>query len=255
MTFDLSKIKPTRSDMPPRTVIYGPHKIGKSTFASQAPAPIFLQTEDGLGAIDTSAFPLCQSWGALLECVTSLYQEDHKYKTVVLDSADWAEKLAHQQVCETEKVKSLEKIGYGKGYAFAADLFAELLSGFDALRKKGMGVVVLAHAEIKRFDDPLADAYDRYQIKLHKTVSKTIQEWADVISFAQLATITKTEAVGFDGKRTRAISTGQRVLNLVGSASFDAGNRYGMPDTISLDWPAYEAALTESRKQPTKQDK
>ena len=95
MAFDLSSIKKTRSDLPPRTLIYGEHKLGKSTFASQAPAPIFIQTEDGLDAIDAKAFPLCKKWGDILEAVATLYQEQHEFKTLVIDSMDWAEKLAH----------------------------------------------------------------------------------------------------------------------------------------------------------------
>ena len=39
-------------------MLYGTHGIGKSTFASCAPKPIFLQTEDGLGEIDCDKFPL-----------------------------------------------------------------------------------------------------------------------------------------------------------------------------------------------------
>jgi hypothetical protein len=251
MAFSLQSIKATRSDMPPRTIVYGEHKVGKTSFASQAPSPIFIQTEDGMDAIDGKAFPLCRSWQDVLDCIASLYQEQHEYKTVVLDSMDWAERLAHAKVAKDNDVTGLEKIGYGKGYAFAADLFSELLEGLNALRtQRGMHVVMLCHAEIRRFDDPLADAYDRYQIKLHKQTAKMVQEYADVIAYAALDTITKTEKEqGFKPARNRAMTTGQRVLHLQGSPSFTAGNRYGLPASIPLDWEAYETALTSARAQ------
>lgn len=233
---------------PPRILVYGPHKIGKSTFAAQAPAPIFIQTEDGLDAIDADAMPLCGAWGDILAHVTALYEQEHAYKTVVLDSVDWAERLAHQQVAENNGVKGIEGIGYGKGYVFAADLFNELLLGLNALREhKGMAVILIAHAEIRRFDDPLADAYDRYQIKCNKLVAKMVQEWADVIGFAQLDAVTKTEDSKAGTKRTRAVTTGQRVLRLEGSPSFDAGNRYGLPATLPLVWGEFETALAAAR--------
>jgi hypothetical protein len=250
MTFSIQQIKRTRFDMPPRTVLYGPHKIGKSTFASCAPAPVFIQTEDGLDAIDAEAFPLCKSWEDVLAAVTALYQEKHDFKTVVLDSGDWAEKLLHEHVSrEKADGKGIEAIGYGKGYIYAAEAFGDLLAGLNALRiERGMGVVVLCHAEIKHFDDPLADSYDRYQIKLHKQVGKLLQEWADVIGFAQLDTVTKVEKEqGFKQERTRALTTGRRVIRLTGSPAFDAGNRYGLPDTIDLTWEAYEQALNQAR--------
>lgn len=250
MAFSIQQIKKTRVQMPPRTVLYGPHKIGKSTFASCAPSPVFLQTEDGLDDIDAEAFPLCTSWEDIINQVTALYEQEHSYSTAVLDSGDWAERLLHAHISKTHSNgKGIESIGYGKGYVYAAEEFSTLLEGLNALRtERGMGVVILCHAEIKRFDDPLDDSYDRYQIKLHKQTSKLLQEWADVIGFAQIDTHTKVEDQGFKKERKRAVSTGRRVLRLAPSAAFDAGNRYGLPDTIDLVWSEYEQALNNARK-------
>lgn len=251
MTFSIQSVKRTRSNLPPRVVVYGPQKLGKSTFASCAPAPIFIQTEDGLDEIDAQAFPLCTSWQQVLDAVAVLYNEKHDYKTVVLDTADWAEKLLHSHLCEQDKVTSIELVakGYGKGYVVAAEHFMDLLDGLNALRKeRGMGVIILSHTEIKRFDDPLAESYDRYQIKLHKQVGKLMQEWADVIGFAQLEAFTQIEEKNDfkKTKRARALG-GRRVLRLQPSPAFDAGNRYGLPDEIDLAWAAFQAALDEAR--------
>lgn len=250
MSFSLQQIKRTRSDLPPRTLVYGTHKIGKSTFASCAPSPVFIQTEDGLDAIDADAFPLCQSWEDVLSCVGTLYNEPHEFKTVVLDSADWAEKLLHEHVVAEYKVKSIEQVekGFGKGYVRAAEIFSELLDGLGALRtERGMGVVVLCHAEVRRFDDPMAESYDRYQLKLHKQVAKMLSEWSDVIGMAQLETMTTKHELGFNQERTRALTTGRRVLCLEGGPAFDAGNRLSLPRKIDLTWEAYQAALDNAR--------
>jgi hypothetical protein len=251
MAFSLNQIRKTRSDMPPRTLVYGAHKIGKTSFAAAAPACVFIQTEDGAEAIDGEAFPLCRTWQDVLDAVGSLYSEPHEYKTVALDSMDWAERLLHKHLCEQHGVKSIELVekGYGKGYVLAAEVFGELLDGLNALRtQKGMHVVLLCHAEIRRFDDPTADSYDRYQLKLHKQVGKLAQEWADVIGFAALDTVTKVEKEqGFKPARNRALTTGRRVLHLQGSPAFEAGNRYGLPPSIPLDWQSYETALAQAR--------
>lgn len=250
MGFSLQQVKRTRSDLPPRTIIYGPHKIGKSSFAAAAPSPIFIQTEDGLEAIDTNAFPLCHSWGDLLSAVASLYQEEHDFKTLVLDSVDWAQRLAQAQVCENQGVKGIEDIGYGKGYVYAADLFNELIDGLNAIRKdRRMHIVLLCHAEIKTFNDPTSDSYDRYQMKLHKQINKILQEWADVIGFAQIDAATKVEKKDDFKKteRTRAVTTGRRIVHFAPSAAFEAGNRYGLPNQIELSWDAYQTALNNSR--------
>ena len=241
----LNQIKPTRQARPPRVVIHGAHKVGKSTFAAAAPRPIFVATEDGQDNIDAEAFPLCQSWQSVLDCITALYQEDHDYQTVVLDSGDWAERLAWGAVAKDHNVDSIEGIGYGKGYVFAADLFRELLDGLNALRNhKAMQVIVICHSEIKRFDDPLAQSYDRHQIKLHKLCGKMLQEYADVIGFCQIDSVTQTEDHGFKKERARVIDTGRRILRLAPSAAYDAGNRYGLPASIPLDYQAFADAMS-----------
>jgi len=94
-----SRIERGRTPMPPRVLIYGTEGIGKSTFASQAPKPIFVQTEDGLGEIECDKFPLAQSFEEVQEALTSLHQEEHDYQTVVIDSLDWFERLSWDAVC------------------------------------------------------------------------------------------------------------------------------------------------------------
>jgi hypothetical protein len=255
MGFSLAQVKKTRSDIPERITILGAQKVGKSTFGSCAPAPIFIPTEDGLENIDADAFPLCKSWNDVMSAVAALYSDKHDFKTVVLDSADWAERLLHKHVVDAEnkpdKIKSIEDFGYGKGYVFAADHFAQLLEGLNALRiERGMRVIVLCHTEIRRFDDPLSAGYDRYQIKLHKQAGKLLQEWSDVIGFAQLESFTRTEKKNDFAKTERALAatSGRRVLHLAGSPAFDAGNRYGLPERIDFSWSAYADAITAARK-------
>jgi hypothetical protein len=252
MSFDINSIKKTKADTPARILLYGPHKIGKSTFAANADNPIFIPTEDGLEAIEAQAFPLCRQWSDVIDAVTTLYTEKHDFKTCVLDSADWAETLAQQEVVRNykeKKVDGIESIGYGKGYVYAAETFRNLLDGLNSLRThRNMEIIILCHAEIKRFDDPLAESYDRYQIKLHKIIGKMVQEWADIIGFSQNESTTKTkEGEGFDKDRTRAIDLNRRVIKLSPNAAYDAGNRYGLPETLPLDYAVFKDALNKAR--------
>ena len=49
------------------------HGIGKSTFAAQAPSPVFIQTEDGLGMLDCAHFPLAASFDDVIGALAALY--------------------------------------------------------------------------------------------------------------------------------------------------------------------------------------
>lgn len=248
MTFDLKSIRKTKSQAPERILLYGEHKIGKSTWASQAPDVIFIQTEDGLDNLDVAAFPLATSWDELMEAIGTLYDSEHDYKTVAIDSLDWAEKLAQQQACKDHEKSGIEEFGYGKGYTYTAEVFAQLFDGLNALRtERGMRVILICHAEIKTFNDPLADSYDRYQIKLHKMIGKKAYEWCDVIGFAQQDAATKEEDQGFGKKRTVVKDLSRRVLRLAPNAAYDAGNRYDLPAVLPLVWSDFEQALQTAR--------
>lgn len=232
---DLSSITVNRATKPPRIVVYGDHKIGKSTFAASAPNPIVMRTEDGLAAIQVPAFPLAQSYQDVINAIDTLYQGGHPFQTAVLDSLDWLEPLVWKYTAEQENksnIKDIEDIGYGKGYTKADEHWRTILDGLDALNAQGMTIICLAHAEIKRFDAPDTEAYDRYQIKLHKRASAIIQEWADVIGFAHHEVMTVTEDAGFNKKTTRGVSVGTRVLSVEERPAYYAGNRYSLPPDL-----------------------
>ena len=75
----LEQVESGRKPAPRRALLYGTHGIGKSTFGSMAPAPIFIQTEDGLGEIDCAKFPLAQTFDQAMAALSELYSEKHPY--------------------------------------------------------------------------------------------------------------------------------------------------------------------------------
>lgn len=245
MAINLQSLRKTSVVRPPRAVVYGTHGVGKSSFAAQAPNPVFIQTEEGLDALDVTAFPLARSYEEVMEAIQSLYSEDHEFKTVVLDSADWLEKLIFKQVAVNQKVANIEDIGYGKGYGFAVDLWHNVMEGFDLLRnEKGMGVIMLAHTQIKRYDDPLTDSYDRYMLDLHKGGASIISEWCDLLMFANYRVSTVKSDLGFNQKKTRAVGVGERMLYTQERPGWVAKSRWPLPDTLPLDYETFSTALT-----------
>ena len=249
MAIDLKSLQKGKRHRPPRLVIYGEHGMGKSTYASQAPTPVFIQTEDGLGNIDATSFPLANKYQDVLDAIAVLFTEDHEFQTVVIDSLDWLENLIWKHVAQEHGLESIEGIGFGKGYVFAADRFREILAGLNALRdQKGMAVILTAHSQVKRFDDPASEPYDRYSMKLHAKAAAVVQEWADAIGFVAQEMIVKKEDVGFKKKVARGVAVGGHVLHLKRTPAYDAKNRYSLPDTLPLDWGAFADALTEAQQ-------
>lgn len=252
MTTLFERITRGRRPRPRRVLIYGTGGVGKSTWASCAPSPIFLPIEDGIGDIECAAFPLLTSWDQVCQALDDLYEQPHDFRTIVLDSVDWLERLIWDQVCrdQPKPVASIEDIGYAKGYTFALSYWRALLDGMEALRTKhGMTCILIGHSKIEKFESPDAPAYDRYSVKLHRHAAGVVCEWADEVLFARHKTLTTTTEEGFGVKRTRGISTGERVLCCTEKPSHVAKNRLDLPDEIPLLWSAYaDHFITEESK-------
>lgn len=234
---------------PPKVVIYGPGGIGKTTFAAQAPNPIFLFTEEGQGQLDVARFepdgePVVRSWDVLLDCLSALYHQPHEFGTVVIDSLDFAEPLLWEHTARARGKEDIESFGFGKGYKFAVDEAAVMLQWLDVLRtQRNMAVVLIAHSEAIKFEDPELDTYRTFEIKLQDRLRERIKDWCDCILFANYRTST-TKDKGTD--RVRAVGSGQRALYTQKRPAFTAKNRYGLPPRIDLSWDAFVEAISAS---------
>lgn len=252
MAFSLASLA-RNTPKPPRIIIHGDPGIGKTTFAACAPNPVVIQTEDGLGTLDVQAFPLAKKLGDVMDALHSLYTEQHDFQTLVVDSLDWLEPLVWQAVCAEHKVASIETLGYGKGYVEALRYWRQFFDGVTALRDdRAMTVVMIAHSQIVRVEDPTMPAYDSHSLKLHKRAAALSEEFADVILYAAIRTNTVTEESGFNNKRTRATTTGERVMHTVGQPAFLAKSRYPMPSPMPLVWEAFAQALPPQLAQSLK---
>lgn len=247
MAIDLKSLrKNSGNDKMPIIVIYGVEGVGKSTFGAGTPNPVFLPTEDGLGTINCTTFPLLKSFDDAIEAIGSLYTESHDFKAIVVDSLDWLEPLVWQKVCRDHGVNSIEEIGYGRGYTHALNYWREYLDGLNALRdERKMVIIQIAHSTVKRFDNPETEPYDRYQIKLHEKASALIREHADVVGFCNYHISVRKEDVGFNKKVTRGVSSGKRLIYLTEKPAFQAKNRYAMPEQLPLEWEAIAQHLPQ----------
>jgi len=229
MAFDLSSISNETRLRAPRILLLGVEKIGKSTFAADASNPIFIPINGEEGVDDIKLpkfvsgetvpqFPVCSHLNEVFECLNTLWNTEHEYQTVVIDSASSLEPIIWQKCCEDNNVKSISDVqgGYNKGREIVAVENWRLMTQYlDALRTtKNMSSIIIGHVKVKRFDDPTAGSFDTYEFAVDKFAAALFYQWADAILFVNTKTVVTKEDIGFnkEAKRGIDISMEQRYL-------------------------------------------
>ena len=225
---------------PQKAVLFGPEGIGKSTLAAQFPAPVFLDTEGGTHHLDVARLPAPKTWADVVAGIAALATEAHDFKTLVIDTADWLEKLLVDHVCKAANKASIEDFGYGKGYVVLAEEFTKFLASLEPLLRRGMHVLLLAHTRIVKFEQPdAAGAYDRYELKLSKQVGPLVKEWCDVLLFANYF----TKVAENDSGRKRGVGGRERKLYTTHTAAWDAKNRHGFDEMLNFEFGSIASAF------------
>lgn len=224
------KITKGRRPAAARVVVYGTEGIGKTTLAAQFPGALILDTEDGARHVDCHAVEL-RSWLDIDGAVIELARDSQGYQTVVIDSADWAERRLIDHLLNQSGKKSIEDFGFGKGYVLLQERVGKFLENCDALVRSGINVVFVAHSKVVRCSPPdQTDGYDRYELKLTKQVAPLLREWCDLLLFCNY----RTRLVDGSDGRKKAKGGSERVMCAQRSAAYDAKNRYGLPAEMPM---------------------
>ena len=224
-------------DSPIKTVIYGPEGIGKSTFAAQFPGALFIDTEGSTDRMDVQRItPRPSSWQMLMDMCNEVRVGHIPCATLVIDTADWAERMAITALCSRAHVDGLEGFGYGKGYVYIKEEFGKLLDLLEEIKNAGHNIVLTAHAQITKFEQPdEMGSYDRWAMKTTKQVAPLICEWCDMLLFLNYKTVVIKDG---DGKMAKNKAQGgrTRVMYTTHHACWDAKNRFNLPDECTFEY-------------------
>ena len=265
----LSRVTTSASQLPSRVFLYAREKWGKSSLFTHAPNAIYFMTRGETGLVEliaggrvppTAHFPYDESdpptWATLRQAVRELADQDHPYRLLVIDTANGAEILCQEHVRKTQFNGSQSKFAsYGKGWDSCRVEWLGLLADLDRLRAvRRMGVVLLAHTQVKKFEDPTADeAYDKYRPACQDKLWDLTHKWSDIIAFGHF----QADTYETDSGRTKARSTLRRVLCFDQSPLWEAGNRYGITGQIDVSagaeagFKAFSDSVRKARTRPT----
>ena len=229
----------TAKNKPVKFVIYGTEGIGKSTLASKLPGVVFIDTEGSTDYMTVCRYPRPQSWDILMDMVDDAGQQH--VGTLVIDTADWAERLCVDALCAARGWKGIEDAGYGKGYVYLKEKFGQLLDKLTSLQDKGINVGFTAHAQLRKVEHPEeTGAYDHWEMKVSKQVGPMLKEWADLLLFCNYKTMIIHGKTPMDKNK---IAGGKRVMYTTHNPVWDAKNRFNLPEELPLDYEGIRAVF------------
>lgn len=214
---------------PQRICVYGSHGVGKTTWAAKFRNALIVATEDGSKNIDVSRVRVKTAMDALTavhEAATS------EYDTIVIDSADWLEKLIEVALHEENF-----KTDYGKGAVEVARRFDKLLEQLDRCVENGKTVILIAHEEVRKVEDVTGATWDRLQPKLGKKVCGRLLEYCDEVFHAKFETFVTNKEEEFGRTRGVATTTNRRILATQPHPAYVAKSRVALDKTIDMNDP------------------
>lgn len=231
-------------EFPAKVVLYGVPKIGKSRFCSNAEKPFFIDVEGGLSYVgkEIATTGTLKSLAEVIDWLQHLLKpstDTSDIKTIVVDSIDWIEKLAQDKLVKAYNAANItdprvKDFGYSNGREMASSESWRVVALLDEIYKtKGIKAILISHSNIKNVELPGKENYSKHMLKLYKSLASKINEWADLILFADY------DFHVVDGKTSEP----KPMLFAGGDASFEGGGRMLLKKKIPLDFAALEKEL------------
>jgi hypothetical protein len=232
-----TKKTPPKQDHADLTVlVYGPSKIGKSTWCSRSEGALFLATEPGLNSLDVFQVPI-RNWEELLAACAEIAEGNHPFKTIIIDTVDNAYKMCSDYICAKFKVEHESDLSYGKGWALINNEFQRVLTKMAFLP---YGLFLVSHSQEKEIETRTGK-HIRFVPTLPDKARKILLGMVDLILFCDL------EAVADDEGK----SAYRRVMRTKPSPHYEAGDRTGrLPDTMELDFSKFIEAFNKAAAAP-----
>jgi hypothetical protein len=225
--------------------LYGPAGIGKSTFGSTLPKPIFIQTERGLDQITVPRFPIVRTLDEYKLQIQALLREDHDYQSVVIDTIDGLDVLIQEEVCNEGKCESIEQYGggYGKGVSRMREIWLKILNRLTDMSER-WHLLMISHAQIRAITDPVVGTpFDQWKMRVTDKSQDVIKQSIDLLLFVNLVrTVSKDSP---RARKGRVIVSEDRAMWTSPATGIEAKNRFSLPPIMDFSWEVLEQAINK----------
>ncbi len=234
------KTKP-KTDLKDLTIlIYGPGKIGKSTWASHADGALFLATEPGLNALEVYQSPI-SNWEEMLVACSEVAAGDHNFKTIIIDTIDNAYRMCADYICKKNRVEHETDLAYGKGSALVNNEFNRVLTKLAFLP---YGLFLISHSTEKEIETRTGK-FTKTTPTLPDKARKIVLGMADMILFCDVEQ-------SLDENNKPII---RRVMRTKPNPNYEAGDKFDiLPEVIPLDYHEFLRNFNKFKEKIAKEE-
>lgn len=181
------------------TFIYGPAKVGKTTFGSKMPGALLLAFERGYNALPGVMAQDITTWGEMKQVLRELKKPEVKevYKSIIVDTADIAAEMCQKYICSQLDIENIGDGGWAtNGWAKYKKEFEET---FRTLTQLGYAVVFISHDKEKTISPQNAKEYQQIGSSMQSSALSIIENMSDIIGYAH-------PKIGEDGSAKRVLT-------------------------------------------------
>ena len=232
---DLTKIQPhkvSRDLSGYITYIYGPGKIGKTTFGSQMPGALILAFQKGYNALPNIYAQDVTTWADMKIILRDLKKPEVKemFHSIIIDTIDIAASACQKYIISQAGVDTLNQIPYGQGWSRVK---RELEDTFREVTQLGYAVLFISHDKDKTFKRQDGTEYNQIVPTLSNSYNEIIKNMVDIYGYAHL--------VMKEGVPTRVLT----LRSLDGTVDCGSRFRYMQPE-INFSYSSLVDALNQS---------
>ena len=185
---DLTSLKPhkvSRDLSGYITYIYGPSKIGKTTFGSQMPGALILAFEKGYNALPNVYAQDVTTWAQMKMVLRDLKKPNVKdmFHSIIVDTIDIAAAACEKYVISQAGVDTLNQIPYGQGWSRVK---RQLEDTFRSVTQLGYAVLFISHDKDKTFKREDGTEYNQIIPTLGNSYNEIIKNMVDIYCYAHI---------------------------------------------------------------------
>ena len=166
------------------TLLYGPAKVGKTTFGIQMPKHLLLAFERGYNALPGAMVMDVQSWAIFKQITRELKKPEVKetYQSLIIDTVDYAADMCQKYVCNQLGIENIGDGGWtNNGWA---KYKKEFENTFRELTQLGYAIVFISHDKEKTIKLQNAPEYQQICSTLQTSALTVVENMCDIIAYA-----------------------------------------------------------------------